>query len=129
MSNFSWQIQRDETLGIPKHIDFLKIDLFGRFHGQKLFLYSSNTMKLVKNWIWPIQAKFGPKIQSYGPKWCFLVHTNPIDEKTGENFFSLNKGAILLQHLASKSDRDQALFFEIKVIHRAFDENHIGVIH
>ena len=77
-----------------------------------MYLYSSNrsnAMKLVKNRIWPIQAKFGPKIQSYGPEWCFLVHTNPIDEKTGGKFFSLNKGAILLQHLASKSDRDQAL--------------------
>ena len=56
-----------------------------------------------------IYPKFGPKIQFYGPEWCFLVHTNPIDEKNRQKFFSLNKGAILLQHLPSRSDTHQAL--------------------
>ena len=56
-----------------------------------------------------IYPKFGPKIQFYGPEWCFLVHTNPIDEKNRQKNFSLNKGAILLQHLASRSDTHQVL--------------------
>ena len=99
---------------IPKHIDFLKFDLFladfmtNSF--RKNFFYSSHTMKIVKNQILPFQAKFGPKFQFYGPEWCFLVHTNPIDEKNRQKNFSLNKGAILLQHLPSRSDTHQALF-------------------
>ena len=66
-------------------------------------------MKIVKNQILLFQAKFGPKFQFYGPEWCFLVHTNPIDEKNRQKFVLLNKGAILLQHLASRSDTHQAL--------------------